>query len=346
MKESLITDFYEQLSMLLASRLPLPESIVQLSSGLWRKDFREALLAVGKETGEGRRLSEAMKCFPLYFHPFQVRMIEKGEENGTLVEILAEIAQSSRFNQRLVATIKEVSIYPLLVIFMGFILFFLILRYVTPEISTVFTDLLEGASLPRLTYGILGLSLFVTHCSVLIWSAILSAAVFFCWLFSGGVRPQRLLASIARRLPLLGPVVNNFMMARVCVLWSILARNKTPEAEIFDIISNLLEDGKLSKAMGRISRNVRDGRGLRESIEEEKGISRFIPLMVTHIPEKELADELQNVAEIHGQMAMVASRKAAVAWEVILCFLMSLTVAIFILAMFLPLLEIVRKLGG
>ncbi len=346
MKESLVTDFYEQLSMLLASKLPLSESIIQLAKGLWRKDFREALLAVGTEVGEGRRLSEAMRRFPAYFHPFHVRMIEKGEESGTLAEILAEIAQSARFNQRLVATVKDVSIYPLLVLLFGGTIFFVILRYVIIEIAASFSNMFGGMTLPILTKIVFTLSMVAVHLSPLVWVAIPVAALFLVWLYSGGVRAQRLLASAAGRLPLLAPVVMNFTLARVCVLWSILVRNKTTEAEIFDIISHLLEDKRLSLAMGRVSTELRNGRTLIDSIAGEKALSQFIPLVVRHTPEKELSGELRNVAEIYGQMAMAASRKAAVAWEVILGVVISFVVALIVIATFMPIIQILKCLGG
>jgi len=81
-----IADFYRQISLLLKSGLPLPDSIYQLGKNFDKADFKEVLFSLSDETKKGESLSGAMKEHSAYFTDFHIRMIETGEKGKRRTE--------------------------------------------------------------------------------------------------------------------------------------------------------------------------------------------------------------------------------------------------------------------
>ena len=88
-----VTEFYHQLGLLIKSRLPLPDSLRELSAHLPSPAFRDALLRVSEMTANGARFSDAVRAYPRFFDPVHAQMIAAGESAGTLADTLFCLAR-------------------------------------------------------------------------------------------------------------------------------------------------------------------------------------------------------------------------------------------------------------
>ncbi len=341
-----IADFYRQISLLLKSGLPLPDSIHQLGENFEKKDFKEVLLALSDDTGKGETLANAIKKHPNYFTDFQIRMIEAGEDSGMLPETLSEIAMTSHLNLQLTSMVREIAIYPVFAIGFAFTVLFSLISILIPQFRDIFEDMLGGEPLPWLTEKVMNSTSIFVECQTFWISVIIVYILFFIWLFFGGLLAKRIFIKIISVIPGAGRIFYNLTMAKLCSIWSILLRQKIPSEEALRIISSFIESNRASSALKRISKEILIGTDLVESIENEKVISGMISLAVRHVPEKNLPDELGNLAILFRERASTATRKAGVIWGFVMMFMLAGIVGIIVLSLFLPLISIIKKLEG
>ncbi|MFZ2656098.1 MAG: type II secretion system F family protein [Victivallales bacterium] len=345
--ETEIADFYRQLSLLVKSNLPLPESIYQLAANFDKPDFKQVLFSVSQGTSKGQPLSEVMRQFPDYFQPFHVRMIECGEKSGTLSEILNEIAYMSRMNHQLVSMVKGIALYPVFTLSFSLMLFFLILRLVVPQFAQIFSELLEGERLPPLTDIVVTLSSLSVRYEVVILSFFLVTTAFFIWLFGNkSTAAQKTFLKIIRILPLSGNIFKNLQMSRFCSMWVVFMEQKLSMVYAFEAISEIIEESKLSASLKNISRGCAEGRDIVECLRNEEVISDLIVLTVKNVPENKRSEELKNLAQMYKERTIVAINKAGLLWDATLIVILSVVVGNIIIGLFTPLIGIINKLGG
>lgn len=348
-----LTDFHHQLAFMVKANLPLPEGLRRMAENVHDRAFRHVLKELGDETAKGTPLSTAMRRFPKRFPEFQVRLIEVGERNGTLPEVLRDVAFMARFNHQLLCLVKEVTIVPVMTILFAVLVFSGIFIYIVPEFDKVYQELLEGEPLPGLTSLVMSIGRFLLALSnamsarpalILVILAVL--VVFMIWLYGGSNAAQRTLLRLIRYFPFSSTIFDKLNASRFCLLWAFLMRQRIPAAEALRDIGALVENRRLGAALTRGANYCAAGNRLSEALAREKDIPGVVKMTVEHTPESELPDELARLGEIYRERACATTRGVRELWLVIMIVLMSLVASTVIIAMFLPLISIIEKLGG
>jgi type IV pilus assembly protein PilC len=342
-----IAEFYRQMSILVRSGLPLPESVYQLGEGFSKKEFKNVLFDLSGKLKNGYSLSDAMKEFPHYFTDFHITMIETAEESEMLPEVLEEIAQIEQVNHSIIRILKESSVYPLFGIWFSIFIFFSMLLKIVPKFKRIFSDMLgEDCPLPALTNLIIYLSdLTVKYYWVNVFILILIPVVVF-YLFRGTAASNRLLLKIASFLPGMGRIVRNLDLSRIASLWSFMMKNNIPADKALLIISGLTRNRTLSRKLETASENIMSGMSVADAFEAAKFPASLIIMIFKHIPEAEIADELHNISDIYKNRAGSFLKFISHLWNIIFISTFSVVIATVVIAMFLPLITVVRKLGG
>ena len=251
-----IADFYRQISLLLKSGLPLPESIKQLGENFTKSDFKETLFKISDDTSKGETLANAMKRHHHYFTDFHVRMIEAGEESGMLPETLSEIARTSHLNLQLTSMVREIAIYPVFAIGFAFSIVFALMFFIVPKFKRIFEEMLGGEPLPFLTDIIMKIGDFFVQNHKLCIGAMIAYIIFFLWLFSGSIRAKKVFLKIISIFPGAGGIFYNLNMARLTAMWSTLMKQKIDAIESLRIIADLFVSSHISSALKRIAESV------------------------------------------------------------------------------------------
>jgi len=345
-KAAEVTEFYKQLSLLVKSNLPLPQGLYQLASNFRRRDFKKVLLSISEDTSKGRTLSGAMAQFPKYFNPLHIKMIECGEKNGTLSEILSEIAYVSRINQQIISNAKASLFYPAFILIFTATLMVLILRFVIPEFDRIFADLFEGERLPPITQFLIIISDIVCHNFIFICAIMGAVIIVILWLFSGTLSSQNVLLRFICQFPFTRRAFMNLNNAKFCFIWAVFMKNKMDNALCFETIAEIYEDLEFKSSLEYISRNLKEGKSLVEELKKDDSIPPLISLAVEHVPEENLQKELLVMSEMFRENATVELRKSEMLFEIFLIFIIFLVVGSMVLALFLPLISIYHHLGG
>ena len=127
----IVSRFTRTLSTLIASGMPLAQSIHIVSEVVQNKVAEEALQTVREELVKGEGLSEPIASTGI-FPPMLSSMIHIGEETGALDDILSKTADF--YDDELEAQIQATTalIEPLLIVVMGIIIGAIVLAIMIP----------------------------------------------------------------------------------------------------------------------------------------------------------------------------------------------------------------------
>jgi type IV pilus assembly protein PilC len=344
-KSDEIADFFRQLSLLVKSNLPLPESLSNIAENTGKKEFRRIIEDIAHTVTNGSKFSEAMKEYSFCFSDYQIKMIETGERTGSLSEVLKEIATTTQVNNRIANIFRAAAFYPLLIISFALTLVLAISYFIVSEFKQIFDDLLQGEPLPIITQFMINISKFVVENPWAAVALVLCVPVFGMWLLGSSVSARKLLLRFIKIMPFSREVFKNLIMARFCMTWATLLDRKTSDVDCFRMLAESIGDISLKKAFYKLSEKIRNGGDTGAGLKKINEVSHLVPMIIKHSEESELPAELRSLAELFWNKASIGSKKFEVAWQAVLIVVIAVFVGTIITSMFLPLIKIVEKLG-
>ncbi len=100
--------FTKHLSVMLKSGITLAEAIALLSSQAANPGFKQLLTAIQKDIDNGKTLYDALAAHPTAFDPLYLRLVNIGEESGTLQRNLDYLAvQHSPYQQKFCSLLQK-----------------------------------------------------------------------------------------------------------------------------------------------------------------------------------------------------------------------------------------------
>lgn len=113
-----MTRFSENLSVLLASGIPIIKALEVVSAVVGNHVYEKIILSAAEEVRTGGTMSTALKKYP-EFPPIVTQMIKIGEESGKTDEILGEVAKFYEQETDTVTKNLTTLIEPILIVIMG-----------------------------------------------------------------------------------------------------------------------------------------------------------------------------------------------------------------------------------
>jgi type II secretory pathway component PulF len=339
-----LTEFYSELALLTRSDLPLPESIAAIASGCRSRHFRSVLDRIAEEVGRGIPLSTALGPHERYFPAFHQVLIRNGERASALPEALHEVAEVARRGRALGLDFREIMAYPLATTWFAVTVLLLMMRLYLPGFGQDIQALLE-APLPPFSALLFGLAEQVNRYWPAVLTAYLVLLVGVAWLFSELRDARRLLQRLLGVLPGMRGVVSCLDLARVCGVSAVLLRRGTPLPEVFAISAGMAQDPGLALHLDSLRQQCEAGRSLRESADTA-GLPASLALSLRHIREADLPDELEAMREHYTQRAEATARRVGIVWQIGAILAMGLVAGAVILAMFMPMIELYRRMSA
>lgn len=334
--------FTRQLATL-AEVAPLEEALRTLTRQSEAESARAVIGDVHAGLLEGRRLADAMARQAPSFPPLYRAMVAAGETTGSLTVILARLAdlleRQAAVRGKLVAALA----YPLVLAVVAIGVVAALMIFVVPRVVEQFTDV--GQQLPFLTRAVIALSSFAANWWWLI--ALLIAAAAFGWVsamrrpaFKGRVDARLL------RLPLIGRLLRDLYAARFARTLSTMVSSRLPLVEGLRLTVPTIRNAALAGATAGLVDQVRAGGSLSAALRDA-GV--FPPLLVYMTASGESAGRLEQMLEraadyLEREFDRFTAASMALLEPVIIV-VMGSCVALIILAILLPILQL-QNLAG
>lgn len=252
------------LSTMLEAGIPILESIDSLLEDS-KGGLKKILETLREDVTQGKRIHFSFAKFPNVFNKVTVNIIKASEESGTLDETLRDlkdiIAKENEFSDK----IRSALIYPtvILVVFIGVLI--VILTFVIPKISLVFTRLKVDLPLPTKIMIFVSNLLLTQTIPVIAGMILLSVIMLF--LFR---RYKRVFIGIFISLPVISGLAKEIDLTRFSRSLYLLLNAGIPITGALELSQDVVVKKEIEKAIIHSRDAVQSGKKLSDGLKDQK----------------------------------------------------------------------------
>jgi len=335
--------FTRQFSVMIDAGLPLVQCLEILGGQQENKTFGKILQQTRMDVEGGSSLADAMRKHPKAFDDLFTNMIAAGEAGGILDTILKRLATYIEKNVKLKAQVKGAMVYPVSVLSIAAIVIAVILWKVIPTFAAMFAGL--GAELPLPTRFVIALSKWLVRLGpFLIIGGILLVVAFRRYYATHGGR--RVVDKIILKAPIFGTLMQKIAVSRFCRTLGTLISSGVPILDGLEITARTAGNAIVEDAIMVVRKGVESGLTVAQPLKDT-GV--FPPMVVQMIGVGEqtgaLDAMLSKVADFYEEEVDQAVANLLTMMEPIMILFLGISVGGIIIAMYLPLFDLISKLS-
>ncbi len=342
-----ITVFSRQLSTLLKAGLPLLRSLEVIARQEKNPYFKAIVDQLADNVRTGNKFSDGLSQHPKIFDKLYVNMAKAGEAGGVLEVVLDRL---STFQEKALKTtnkVKSAMVYPIVIMGVAVAIVAILMIFVVPQFQKIFTDMLKGnARMPALTQTIIDISDFMKE-NYILTGLIIVGVILFVKIFFKTKIGIRVWDTAALKLPKIGDLVMKSTVARFTRTFGTLLASGVPILEALTITRGTINNSLISEALSRVHDRVRDGENLSTPLDQQK----IFPTMVTSMVEVgeetgQLPEMLNRIADNYDEEVDNSVGAITSIIEPIMIVFLALVVGTIVIALFLPIIQIIQNLTG
>lgn len=343
-KSRQVTEMTRQLSTLQDAGLPIVQSLQIITDMQPPGGFRTALSRITEDVQSGTQLSEAMARFPKIFDKLYTNLVKAGEAAGALEVILRRLAEFREKAQRLKKTVIGALVYPIAVLTIATGILTFIMIYIVPKFKKIFEEL--GIQLPAMTEFLILISDLVANWW---WMGIggIILFVFGAKMFRNTETGGAIVDRAILRVPVLGGVVKKSSVARFTRTLGTLVTSGVGFLDALEITKEATPNIVVRNAIGEVRESVKEGETINEPLAR-CGVFNDIVINMIKVGEEtgELDKMLIKIADNYDEEVDQSVQAMMALLEPLLIVFMGGAVGFIVIALFLPLIEIINKLGA
>ena len=342
-----ITVFSRQLSTLLKAGLPLLRALEVIGRQEKNPYFKAVVEQLADNVRTGNKFSDGLSQHPKIFDKLYVNMAKAGEAGGVLDVVLDRL---STFQEKALKTtnkVKSAMVYPIVIMGVAVAIVAIIMIFVVPQFQKIFTDMLKGnARMPALTQMIIDISDFMKE-NYILTGLIIVGVILFVKIFFKTKIGIRVWDTAALKLPKIGDLVMKSTVARFTRTFGTLLASGVPILEALTITRGTIKNSLISDALSRVHDRVRDGENLSTPLDQQN----IFPTMVTSMVEVgeetgQLPEMLNRIADNYDDEVDNSVGAITSVIEPIMIVFLAVVVGTIVIALFLPIIQIIQNLTG
>lgn len=284
-KIALVSNLYTMLD----AGIPILEAIDSLLEDS-KGSLKKVLETVREDVSLGKRIHSSFAKFPKIFDTITVNIIKASEESGTLDVVLKDlrnnITRETEFNDK----IRSALIYPsvILLVFVGVLI--VILAFVIPRISMVFTRL--NLKLPLPTKILIFVSNIILNYT---WPTIIAISLLILGSFFVYKNNKKFFLNIFFSLPLVSNLAKEIDLTRFSHSLYLLLNSGIPISGALELTQEVVMKKEVENAIIRSKETVLSGKKLSEGLKDKK---KTIPsIMIKLIEASEKSGSLEKTMQ-------------------------------------------------
>lgn len=326
-----------QLSILLGAGITLFASLDTIVGQVTNPLLKKVMAQIKDSVNEGNSFASSIAQYPKFFSPIYINMVRAGEASGSLDLVLDRLAEFSEHQEALKGRFKAALAYPIFMCVIGVLVLFILLTFIVPNITEIFSDMQQALPLP--TILLLNTSAFLKS---FWWLVLILLAIVIITLrqFKRTAKGTYLWDEFKLRVPVLGQINIKMAIARFGRTLGSLLQSGVPLITALRIVRNIVNNSMIADVIDEAIVEIQSGKGLSVTL----GKSRWIPpVSVQMISVGEQSGDLEKmfnkIADIYERE--VESRVMAMTsmLEPVMIIVMGLIVAFIVVSILLPIFE-------
>jgi general secretion pathway protein F len=293
-----LVHFSQELLSLQTAGLSLVESIETLLEKEQDAGNRNVIQSILDKLYEGVTFSQSLEEFPQAFPPLYIATVRASERTGDLAEALTRFiayqTQMDFVRKKLVGA----SIYPVLLLAVGFLVSIFLMIFVVPKFSAIYDDM--GSDLPWLSLLLIKWGQFVHERGWELAIAAMGVVVLLGYTVTRSSFRANVL-SLLWRIPAIGERMRIYQLARFYKTLGMLLRGGIPITQALEMVSGLLQSHFLPK-VNAAAKHIREGKTISGAMEME-GLTTAVGNRMLRVGERTgmMGDMMERIGNFHDE---------------------------------------------
>ncbi len=336
-----IAVFARMLATMMASGVPLMQSMQIIGEGHENASMQDMILSIKSDVESGTSLAESLSKFPLYFDDLFVSLVNAGEQSGTLESLLNEIATYKEKTEALKAKVKKAMVYPASILVVAFVVTAILMIFVIPQFESLFTGF--GADLPGLTLMVIHLSQVFQEYWWLIFGSIIGTIMGILQAKKRSRKVQYFFDRFLLKIPVIGMIIEKGAIARFSRTFSTMFKAGVPLVEAMVSVAGATGNIVFSEATMEMRDEVSTGTQLNVAMRNSELFPNMVVQMVAIGEESGSLDAmLAKVADFYEAQVDDAVDNMTALMEPMIMVILGGLIGTLVIAMYLP----IFKLGA
>jgi type IV pilus assembly protein PilC len=345
-KSKVLTTFTRQLATLVQAGLPLLRGLKVLQKQERNANLKGILGELALAIEGGSTFSEALAQHPKVFNRLFVNMVKAGEIGGVLEVVLKRLSEFMEKAQKIKGKVVAAMFYPCAVLVVATAIMGVLLVVVIPKFKEIFQGSLgQGQELPSFTVFVLDISEVVKDHFVRTLFALLGFVIVFN-IFIRTKLGRRVWDKFKLKVPVFGPVVVKVSISRFTRTLGTLVSSGVPILQALTIVKETSGNVIIGSAVGAVHESVKEGETITAPLEAS-GV--FPPMVISMVDVGEqtgaLPEMLMKIADNYDEEVDNAVAAMTSLLEPIMIVFLAVVVGSIVIAMFLPLIQLMETVG-
>jgi type IV pilus assembly protein PilC len=332
--------FSRQFATMINSGLSLLRALTILGEQTSNRRLGGVITQVRAEVEQGSSLSAAMARHPKVFNRLYVSMVRAGEIGGFLDQVLVEVAETFEKEVELRGKIRSAMTYPVVVFIMVIGIVAAMLIFIVPTFQNLYTSL--GGTLPLPTRMLMSASNILRRFFLVV---VLLAGVlaFLLRRWKASRKGRYRWDWFKLKVKVFGPLFHKSALSRFSRTLSTLIRSGVPILQALEIVGETVNNEVISRAVRDVQDSVREGESLATPLSKHSAFPAMVVQMLAVGEETGALDTmLSKVADFYDQEVEAAVASLTSMIEPILIAVMGAAVGGMVIALYMPLFNIIN----
>lgn len=338
-----ISRFTRQFATMIGAGLPMVQCLEILSQQTEVAELRKVITDIKETVQGGTTLSEALSKHRRVFDDLYINMVDAGEVGGALDTILNRLAAYKEKADVLTRKVRGALIYPAVITVVATTVVIIMLSVIVP----VFRKMFEGlkAELPAPTRIVIAISEIIRG-YFLVFVILLVALIVTYKYFSRTPQGRLIFDRIKLRIPMIGDLIRKSAIARFSRTLGTLITSGVPILDALEITARTSGNQVIHDAIKRSVLSIAQGETITQPL---KNSGVFPPMVVQMIGVGEktggLDEMLAKIGDFYDEEVDAAVSALTSIIEPVIIVLMGVVIGGILIAMYLPMFDIVNKIG-
>jgi general secretion pathway protein F len=329
--------FSQELATLVNAGLSLITALESLAEKEQDAGTRKVLGALVRLLYEGKSFSQALAQFPATFPAIYVALVQSSEKTGAvgggLTRYVAYRTRIDLLTQKMIGA----SVYPVLLLLVGFGVLLFLIGYVVPRFSAVFGDM--GTRLPWLSRALMQLGRVIhDHMGAIVLGAALTVVAAVALWQLASVRLA--LRGAVAALPGVRERIYLYQVTRLYRSLGILLQSGIPILQAIGMARGLL-GGRMAALLDQAAQRVREGQPLSHALQAT-GLSTPVAQRMLHAGEQagNLGAMMERTADFYDEEMGRWIEWFVRLFEPLLMVFVGAVIGVVVILMYIPIFEL------
>jgi len=283
--------FVQQLGIMIRTGISLAVALKTVA-GTSNKNFKKIILDVQHNVEKGNTFAKGLEKYEKIFGSLFVNMIRAGEESGKLEDVLQQLYIQIKKDHAIVSKVRGAMIYPSVVMTAMIGVGILVIVYIIPNITSIFTEI--NAPLPLTTRIVIGVSNFIIGYGAYITIGVALGIVGLTRVITLP-KGRLIFHQFLLKVPIMGSIIKKINLARFCRTMSSLLKTDIAIIKTFEITASVLGNQLYKNALLEAKEKLKKGVRIQDALMPHQKLFPPVVLQMVNVGEETgTLDEVLN----------------------------------------------------